>query len=433
MRLTWFKRRRYRHFDLPVNEVFARRAMNPAFVSAHSFLPLMHYTKLEKRYRKCSKTGERLIINKKRPIKYASHRDACILSYYSHQINLKLERYYTETGISDCVISYRSLGQSNYNFASEAMAYAQKNSPSMILAFDISGFFDNLDHYLLKRRLRSLLGTRTLPNDWYKIFRYITRFYYVERDDLKVHPLFGTRLREKGIGRIASVEELKAEAISFRLNPELEKGFERGIPQGTPISATASNLYMMDFDVIIQRYCREIGAFYRRYSDDILVICNPSHANAIEAEILRLIAAEKLEISPHKTEKTLFDRDKEIPSTSKAAQYLGFTLHEGGPAIRESSLARQWRKMRRAIRRARRSAMWRAKAGLSSKIYTKKLYRRFSYLAVNNMGGIYNIRNFCSYGRRSAEAFGGKQKISRQIKRFEKAARNAIKELSISE
>ncbi|GLK73713.1 group II intron reverse transcriptase domain-containing protein [Ancylobacter dichloromethanicus] len=432
MSLDWLKPRRYRHFDLPVNEAFAQKAMDPAIVSRHAFSPLIHYTKTETRYKKCPKSGTRTITQKERPIKYAAHRDACIFSYYAHQINQALDTRYKVMGISDNVIAYRALGRGNYNFAAEAMDYAQAEAPVVILAFDITSFFDTLDHGLLKQRLKSLLGVHELSDDWYKVFRSVTRFHYVDLKELKAHPVFGQRLKDKSRDRIASMEELKAEGIAFHANPEMAKGHRRGIPQGTPISAAISNLYMMEFDAAAKACCDKVGAFYRRYSDDILVICKPNDALAIEAEILRLIATEKLQIAPHKTEKTLFDKGRSLPRTSKAAQYLGFTFDESGPAIRESSLARQWRKMRRAMRRARKSVQWRIAAGLPGKAHTKKLYRRFAYLKVYDGDTLRTLRNFSSYGRRSADAFGQGEKINRQVKRFEQVALREIKKLKAS-
>jgi hypothetical protein len=142
-----------------------------------------------------------------------------------------------------------------------------------------------------------------------------------------------------------------------------------------------------------------------------------------------LIAAEKLEIAPHKTEKTLFEKGRTMPRTSKAAQYLGFTFDEAGAAIRESSLARQWRKMRRAVRRARKSALWRAAAGLTGKVHTKKLWRRFSLIKINDGVSLRALRNFSSYGRRGAAAFGAGERISKQVKRFERAALQEIARL----
>ncbi len=431
MQLEWLKPRRYRHFDLPVNDAFARKSTNPAFVSRHAFSPLIHYTKTETRYKKCPKTGVRTIVSKERPIKYASHRDACILAYYAHQINLALDRHYTATGVSDSVIAYRALGQANYNFAAHALAFAKANAPVTVLAFDVTGFFDNLDHGLLKKRLKTLLGVPELSDDWHKVFRSITRFHYVNLEELKAHQVFAPRLKNKSRDRIASVEELKTEAISFHPNPELAKGNRRGIPQGTPISAAASNLYMMEFDTKARACCDKVGGLYRRYSDDILVICKPGDAAMVEAEIMHLIAEEKLEIAPHKTEKTLFDAVTPLQRVTKAAQYLGFTFDEGGAAIRESSLARQWRKMRNAVKRARRSHKWRVKEGLSGKVHTKKLYRRFSLIKINDGTSIRALRNFSSYGRRSAAVFGPDEKISQQVKRFERAARRELTALKM--
>src|SRR5690606_10613081 len=131
-------------------------------------------------------------------------------------------------------------------------------------------------------------------------------------------------------------------------------------------------LYMIDFDAAARTYCDGIGALYRRYSDDILVVCDPIQKATAEAMITNLIKAEKLEISPHKTERTEFTGTGATVG-GNAAQYLGFVLHGTGPAVRESSLARQWRKMRRAMRRTRRVAVRNIAAGKSTKAHTKRL------------------------------------------------------------
>lgn len=427
MPLDWFKSRGYRHFDLPVGEKFASKVMDPNFVVQHSFVPLLHYTKSEKRYKKCPKTGKRTITSKDRPIKYASHRDACILAFYASEMNKFLDAHYDAAGLSDSVLAYRALGRGNYDFSAEVLAFAKTHAPVTILAFDVSSFFDNLDHTLLKRRLKAVLGVTSLPEHWMRVFRAITAFHYVDMEELKANATFSARLKENGRDRIASVEELKANGIKFHPNPELAKGYRRGIPQGTPISAAASNLYMIDFDEATRAFCDSIGAVYRRYSDDILVICDPAHAAATEAKIMDLIKAEKLEISPHKTERTEFSGTGAV--AGKAAQYLGFALHEAGPAIRESSLARQWRKMKRAMRRTRKIAERNIASGKSTKAHTKRLYRRFAHLKVRDDEGVRIVRNFSSYGRRSASAFGGDEKITQQIKRFERAALREIQEL----
>ncbi|MFD2031491.1 hypothetical protein ACFSKM_16525 [Ancylobacter dichloromethanicus] len=156
MSLDWLKPRRYRHFDLPVNEAFAQKAMDPAIVSRHAFSPLIHYTKNRNAVqKKCPKSGTRTITQKKSAQLSTPHIGTpAFFSYYAHQINQALDTRYKVMGISDNVIAYRALGRGNYNFAAEAMDYAQAEAPVVILAFDITSFFDTLDHGLLKQRLK---------------------------------------------------------------------------------------------------------------------------------------------------------------------------------------------------------------------------------------------------------------------------------------
>ena len=328
----------------------------------------------------------------------------------------KLDDYYEMHGLSDSVIAYRALGKANYGFAGEAMEFAKQHSPVVVLAFDVTGFFDHLDHGLLKNRLKHILNTAELEEHWFKVFRFMTKFRYVALDDLRTHPQFRSRLKEMSREPIASMSELKQAGIKFRKNPKPGKG----IPQGTPISAAFSNLYMIQYDAAARAYCENIGAFYRRYSDDILVICKPNDAANAEAEITSLMMDERLEFSPDKTERTEFDVNGGLFSNSKAAQYLGFNLSSSGAAIRQSSLSRQWRKMRRAFKRTRKVAEAEIAAGRADKVWTKKLRRRFTAL---------KFRNFSSYGRRAAAAFGPDERITRQIRRFERVAERELDKL----
>lgn len=333
---------------------------------------------------------------------YASHRDACILGYYAWLVNQRLEEVYKTSGINENVIAYRRLGKANYHFSAEALTFALAVAPCKILAFDVTSFFDKLDHSHLKRRLRSLLGVSELSRDWYAVFRHVTRYRKVALDDLRAHALFGPRLTGRQNEPIATVAELKAAGIPILCNPN-----KYGIPQGTPISSSFANLYMLDFDRILAAFCAERGAFYRRYSDDILLICK--EADALEAEkfVQTVIASERLEIQDAKTERTLF-----TSKSSESAQYLGFALNPLGATIRPSSLSRQWRKLRRATRRVRKAGMEAIAEGRATKIYTRKLRKRFSPLTGR-------VRNFASYARRSAEVMGDKG-IMRQARRLER-------------
>jgi len=415
----WFRPRGYPHIDAPVGENFAKQAVDPTFVARHAFSPLIHYEKIEKRYKR---TGEppdpnrRKITKKKRSIRFASHRDACILAYYSWQLVERLDEFYTSHGLDEHVIAYRKLGKANYDFASEALEFAKAQSPVMIVALDITKFFDTLDHGLMKARLKGLLGVNELPTDWYQVYRAATRYHSIELADLEKHPDFGERLKRREPRPIATIAEIKDTGIAISPNPTPG----RGIPQGTPISAALSNLYMIDFDQAVRDLCARIGAFYRRYSDDILVICGEDQAAHVEAELGRLIAAEKLEISPAKTERTLFDMGHPHRRLGKSAQYLGFNLTETGPSIRESSLSKRGRRMRWSIKAARAKALTQVAWGRADRLWTKQLRQRFT--AQRGM-------NFASYGRRSAASFVDQRVILRQLRRLERAAERDLERI----
>lgn len=413
--LPEFKKRYYRHLDHPVNEAFATKAGKPEFVARHSFTPLLAYEKRDRRYKR-QPDGSRRSEWKPRQIMFASHRDACILSIYSTWLDERLEEYYVSTGLSESVLAYRGIGKANYDFAAEVYAFARAHSPVVILAFDVTGFFDNLDHSLLKSRLKRLLGVSGLPEDWYKVFRFATRHHSVDLDALKQHPVFGERFARNRQGPIATIAELKQHGVP--ICPNGTPG--RGIPQGTPISAALSNAYMVDFDAAAQACCEARGGLYRRYSDDILVICPPKEAEALESEITALIGGERLELNPSKTERTRFDIETRRGDGDALAQYLGFTFDHDGARLRSSSLARQWRKLKRSLRRLRKAVEKSRATGGTPKVYTKRLRRRFT---------MPQFRSFGSYGRRSARAFGRHAKMKRQLQRLERAADKGIREL----
>ena len=83
--------------------------------------------------------------------------------------------------------------------------------------------------------------------------------------------------------------------------------------------------------------------------------------------------------------------------------------------------------MRRAVKRTKYAGMQAIAAGTAKKIYTKRLRKRFNSLF--DVGNKRPIRNFLSYAKRSAAAFGPGEKISRQAHRFERKFECKIREL----
>ena len=341
---------------------------------------------------------------------YASHRDACILSKFASDLTRRLDDFYEREGLGTNVIGYRRLGKSNYDFSADAYRFAKAHSPCVVLCFDITGFFDHLDHRLLKARLKRLLGVAELSDDWYAVFRHVTRFRHVSRDALAAHPEFGSRLKSKKPEPVATIAEIKAAGIEITPN---KNAF--GIPQGTPISSAFSNLYMMDVDRDMTALCKARGALYQRYSDDILVVCSIEDEKVIRDALLAAVVSHKLEIKDEKTERAVFD-------TAKAAvfQYLGFNVTPSGATIRPSSLARQWRKLKYSVAKTRKDGAAAIAEGRSDKVFTKRLRHRFYPVGV---------RNFSAYARRAAKAFESKR-IIRQIARLERKADEAIRDLN---
>lgn len=400
------RRRRYRHFDRPLSCNAWKPLVRPDYVQRHAWSPLIHWHKEVKRYKRTA-SGSRVIDVKRRPLCCASHKDAAILSFYALQLSAIYERRIFERKISDHICAYRALGKSNYDFAADVLREIRRREVCQMRAYDVTSFFDTLDHGILKDRLRGILGEQRLPEDWYAIFKFVTRYKYIEKKDLEDHPVFGLSFLSKAAEFIAPISEVIRAGITVHANPCIGAG----IPQGTPISAVLANVYMINFDESMAAFCAERRAFYRRYSDDIVVICDDSSANEVELEITRLLRDAKLEINVSKTEVSCFKRGRRI---SGPGEYLGFMFSEDTVGLRSSTLGRQWRKMKRAIRRAEHKARGAANNNCPGKLYTRKLRKRF-------LGK--SSRSFSSYGRRGAKAFDGSgSRIRRQVARLERAA-----------
>lgn len=349
----WFKPRSYSHFDAAVGPSFASRIDNK-FVEAHAWSPLISYTKRIKRYKRLLGKTE----YKDREIMYASHRDACILSKYSAQLTSVLNHHYEREKLAENVIAYRALGKANYDFSAAAQRFALANAPCVILCFDVTGFFDNIDHAILKDRLKRILNVRELTTDWYATFRHVTRYSHVRRDALARHPVFGRRLALRLHRPLATIKEVIESGVAVHPNPTKAIG----IPQGTPISSTLSNLYLIDLDNAMAAVCKKTGSLYQRYSDDILVICRESNEPLLQKTLDEQIAQHRLQINKKKVDRIVFDF-----SNPKVIQYLGFNLSPDGVVIRHASLARQWRKANEVLPERKRLVPPQLKVDLQAK------------------------------------------------------------------
>lgn len=408
----WLERRGYVHFDRPIAiEQVDERVRDPNYVAKHSFMPLIGYTIEEPRY----KRSEREVVLKPRPIRYASHLDSHVFGFYAALLEPQYEEALAAQGLTDSVLAYRKhalpgsqRGKCNIHFANEAFEWIKQQENCVAFAFDVEGFFDSIDHLVLKERWRCLLGTQELANDHYRVFRAITKYSWVELDKMSKALGFGRNRLEKSrepFCRPKAFRENIAKAGLIEVNRK-----NRGIPQGSPISSLLSNLAMFHFDCAMAANVASWGGLYRRYSDDILVVvptCLKDQVSQATEACLSEHSNGSLTLNTGKTVVSSFLRDNGILQADEPLSYLGFEFDGRKKLIRPKTLARFQRRMIQAVRSAARAARKAARNGGSEEIYRRELYERFSHKGK---------RNFIKYAYRCAEVMNAPE-MKRQTRR----------------
>jgi len=117
-----------------------------------------------------------------RPILFTSHFDTYIYGFYAHGLNNLYQAYIRKKGFQEVVLAYRNdiEGKCNIQFAKEAFDQVKNaflaNGKCSVIALDVKGYFDHIDHTTLKRMWCKMIGANQLPIDQYKIFRSLTKF-----------------------------------------------------------------------------------------------------------------------------------------------------------------------------------------------------------------------------------------------------------------
>lgn len=367
----WFKLKRYPHIGFPLESSDRYKwiepyVTNPNSIAKHAFLPFIHKTALVKKFRKKydeavgalhiaserDDSGLRQASTKKRELFYASHLDSLIFGYYAkilsdqYEIKLKNDAF----KLHDVVNAYRSIpvntekidssNKCNIDFANDVFKYILDYAQNdfCVIAFDITSFFDNLDHALLRKVWADILNTERLPADHFNVFKNISRFSHIDIVDIFKHfqnkiytrkfskegPL--PPIRQKKISRIKYLRNQNAIAFCTKdeflkikgklLQPSKTKKDkfgeitkrDVGIPQGSPISSVLANIYLLHFDKVINDFAVSNGGIYRRYSDDMVAICPLNKKEELEALVYSEILKYKLEIQAQKTQIFHFKR-----------------------------------------------------------------------------------------------------------------------------
>ncbi len=351
------------------------------------------------------------------------------------------------------MLAYRTdlNGKCNIQFAKEAFEFIKRKGECTALALDIKGYFDSIDHTILKEKWCKILGIKELPADQYKLFRTLTKYGYVNKETfLKHFQIVLKKLDKKPPNLLAHIpgvtlnekfQTLRDEhVLVFHTSHELIAGRKRyfGIPQGSSISALLSNIYLIDYDEMMSQLAKEKGFSYWRYCDDILIVCDSKDAPEMQQLAIEEIKRYHLTIQDRKVEIINFSKnskdhlrafnqkkisaaglkkldEKNEQSFYKNLQYLGFEFNGKDIFIRSSSLSRYFRKMKARISKTVKMAYSRKGAG--DKIFLQKLLHRYTHLGK---------RNFLSYAYNASEEFYVNSKGERREGMNSKAIRKQL-------
>lgn len=331
-------------------------------VIQHQFLPLVIREQNFYKFHMSELNGKQVAIftPKIRPIAEIAHSDAAIYTWYASLLATEYEKALQIYGIQNVPTAYRKGQGSNIEAAKEVFDFVAKLDSAWVIKGDFKSFFDTLNHSVLKQSVAKLVvkGQRSrLPNDWYVVLSHLMRYTSIDVNDIPESML----LHAEATGRyVESVKEL-GNAISSGVL-KVKKHTGEGIPQGTTMSATLANVYMLGFDRIIHKMISQLDGTYRRYSDDFVIVLpgnvGVERAKKIMHQIIEISnRSAKLQIEPKKTKLLFFDNfmvskfNVKTNSWERTAfDYLGFVFTGKKVLLRTKSLLKFSRKSRRSVR-----------------------------------------------------------------------------------
>lgn len=411
---AWFKdkkvleksKRRYVHFDLRTDLIKCKKYItNPKNIAHHGFYPFIKY---DLEYHKYNKVEGKKV--KKRTICYAAHIDSCIFQYYSFLVNIKYNLRLKQDNIYEVPIAYRTdLHTDTISEFKKIHQFMTQHSSTYVMIGDFTSFFDRINHQYLKERLCNLLQVDRLSSDYYAIFKRITRYNYWDLKDLyRLNRLDPTkrddRVKMNSKLRILSPTDYKKYRSDIKCNQD-----NKGIPQGSSISACLANVYMLDIDKMINDFVVSRGGIYRRYSDDFIIILpmDTSSINDIEKIIIKFEEFKDkgiLELQPEKTQVYKLQNHSVInighlftPKLNKkykTINFMGFTFDGNAITIRDKTTSKYYYRMRHKAKGVAHQ-YWRGKGYQGS----DNLYRLYS------PNGQYGKGNYFTYLNRAQKAF----------------------------
>lgn len=256
------------------------------------------------------------------------------------------------------------------------------------------------------------LGTDRLSNDWYNVFRSITKFGYYKKtfitEQLKKEGKFHNQFCEiNKKGYFKSVLKFR----EFQRSCPCEKNEKFcGIPQGSAISAVFANVYATDFDIKMKTISERYNGTYKRYSDDFILIIPKNYdsneisfeeVKDIEMTVRNVAKNNRIEIQEEKTELLEYRQEKILNLRNlekNQLDYLGFIFDGNTVKMRGKS---PYKFYRQAYKLTDRAVKVKNKKQLSKIPYRKQLYGLYTDLGIER--GAYG--NFITYVKRAQQNF----------------------------
>lgn len=389
-KINWEKYRTkgYLHFDERIQIGHMKsNLINEDWIASYAFLPFIHFEMNFKRYVTIKEIDDQGQVTKRKE---------------RGKPKVRKIFYAANNQIDENVIAYRNnkLGQNNIDFSFEVFDHLFKFERAVVISSDFTKYFDNISHVTLKENIKRVLRVNTLNRDWYQVFKNLTKFTYVNREDID-------RFLEEKYGRKLN-KKIKTHQISRIMEPFEFREFKKnhikknpnqgpyGIPQGSSLSAVCSNVLLIDFDKDISKWCKgkSANSMYRRYCDDLIVIIpienkSETEFTNIRDELFGIIDKYKndgLIVQPEKTEIRLWNGEKILDEQLQPSRldYLGFVTDGQMIQLREKSLFNYYTRAYRKANTVKRIEYATERTGLKRSLYDLYMHLGFEYKKLGN-------------------------------------------------
>lgn len=245
-------------------------------VCSHQFLPVvLREQKFLKMY--YNKDTKKLnFLSKVRPIVEVGHTDSLIFSLYAAKLSQAYEERVNQLGIELVATAYRRGLGSNIEASKAVIDRVVGMNDCWIIKSDFVGFFDHLNHRLLKQAVSDLVGEKDetspesksqLKQDWYAVIRSLTKHRHIAASNIPDRMLAYAKVHKRYVARVREIDyAVRSGELVVSAQHQV------GIPQGTSMSAVLANVYMIGFDKKLYELTTSLGGLYRRYSDDFVLV-----------------------------------------------------------------------------------------------------------------------------------------------------------------